>query len=163
QKDFEKQLQEWAVLKDKASISKDGHQVELGANIGSFNDMETVKKNGAEAVGLYRTEFLYMENSDFPSEDEQFEAYKKVLEALNNESVFRTQLRALLRASHYGDLRIMFPMVATLEEFRKAKQLLLDEKEALVKENIPVSDEIQVGIMVEIPSTAVLADQFAKE
>src|SRR5699024_12444172 len=83
-KDFEKQLQEWAVIKDKASISKDGHQVELGANIGSFNDMETVKKNGAEAVGLYRTEFLYMENSDFPSEDEQFEAYKKVLEAMDN-------------------------------------------------------------------------------
>src|SRR5699024_11838025 len=83
--------------------------------------------------------------------------------ALNNESVFLTQLRPLLRASHYGVLRIMFPMVATLEEFRKAKQLLLDEKEALVKENIPVSDETQVGIMVEIPSTAVLADQFAKE
>src|SRR5699024_5299783 len=87
QKDFEKQLQEWAVLKDKASISKDGHQVELGANIGSFNDMETVKKNGAEAGELYRTEFLYMENSDFPSEDEQFEAYKKVLEAMDNHPV----------------------------------------------------------------------------
>src|SRR5699024_45007 len=140
--------QEWAVLKDKASISKDGHQVELGANIGSFNDMETVKKNGAEAVGLYRTEFLYMENSDFPSEDEQFEAYKKVLEAMDNHPVV---------------IRMMFTMAATLQEFSKVKQLLLDEKEALVKENIPVSDEIQVGIMVEIPSTAVLADQFAKE
>src|SRR5699024_12346187 len=83
--------------------------------------------------------------------------------ALNKVSVLRSQLRVLLRASHYGHVRIMFPMVATLEEFRKAKQLVLDEKEALVKENIPVSDEIQVGIMVEIPSTAVLADQFAKE
>lgn len=203
QKEYEQQLQEWAVLKDKPSITKDGHQVELAANIGSFRDMETVSKNGAEGVGLYRTEFLYMENSDFPTEDEQFEAYKQVLEAmenqpvvirtidiggdkkldywnlpeemnpflgerairlaLNNESVFRTQLRALLRASHYGKLRIMFPMVATLEEFRKAKQLLLEEKDALKKADIPVSEDIQVGIMVEIPSTAVLADQFAKE
>src|SRR5699024_11435900 len=98
---------------------------------------------------------------ELPEEMNPFLGERAIRLALNNESVFRTQLRALLRASHYGDLRIMFPMVATLEEFRKAKQLLLDEKEELVKENIPDSVEIQVGIMVEIPSNAVLADLFA--
>lgn len=203
QKAYETQKAEWAKLKDEATLSKDGKHVELAANIGSPQDIETVLNNGAEGVGLYRTEFLYMESKDFPTEDEQFEAYKQVLKAmedkpvvirtidiggdktldywklpeelnpflgeravrlaLNNEAVFRTQLRALLRASAYGNLKIMFPMIAIAEEFKKAKALLLEEKEKLQAEGIDVSNTIEVGIMVEIPATAIMAPQLAKE
>ncbi|CVH75016.1 Phosphoenolpyruvate-protein phosphotransferase [Clostridiales bacterium CHKCI006] len=190
-------------LKDEKSITTDGYQVELVANIGSPKDIDAVLANGAEGVGLYRTEFLYMESDELPSEDTQFEAYKAVLEGLNGkpvvvrtldiggdkklpalplpeemnpflgvrairlcfqrEDIFRTQLRALLRASVYGDLRIMFPMIATLNEFRDAKKIFLEEKEKLISEGVKVSDTIQLGIMIEIPAAAVLADQFAKE
>ncbi len=190
-------------LKDEKTVTTDGHHVELVANIGSPKDIEGVIENGAEGVGLYRTEFLYMESADLPTEDEQYEAYKAVLEGVNGnpvvvrtldiggdkeiaaidlpkemnpflgvrairlcfqrEDIFRTQLRALLRASVHGDLRIMFPMIATLDEFRKAKELLLEEKAKLIEEGIEVSETIQVGIMIEIPAAAVLADQFAKE
>ncbi len=189
-------------LKDEKTVTTDGHHVELVANIGSPKDIEGVLENGGEGVGLYRTEFLYMESAELPTEDEQFEAYKSVLEGINGpvvvrtldiggdkeiaaidlpkemnpflgvrairlcfqrEDIFRTQLRALLRASVYGDLRIMFPMIATLQEFRKAKGLLLEEKEKLLSEGVKISDTIQVGIMIEIPAAAVLADQFAKE
>ncbi|WP_440894874.1 phosphoenolpyruvate--protein phosphotransferase [Amphibacillus sp. Q70] len=203
QAEFAKQKEVWAQLKDEPTVSKDGQHVELGANIGTPNDVEGALNNGGEAVGLYRTEFLYMGNSDFPTEDEQFEAYKSVLEqmkdkpvvvrtldiggdkelsyldlpeemnpflgvrairlCLERKDIFRTQLRALLRASTYGNLKIMFPMIATLKEFREAKGLLLEEKENLKGEGIQVSDEIEIGIMVEIPSTAVIARQFAKE
>ncbi|CEI81352.1 phosphoenolpyruvate-protein phosphotransferase [Oceanobacillus oncorhynchi subsp. incaldanensis] len=200
---FAKQQEEWAKLKDEPTFSADGEQVELAANIGTPNDVEGVLNNGGEGVGLYRTEFLYMGNSELPSEDVQFEAYKAVLEkmgdkpvvvrtldvggdkeisyldmphemnpflgfrairfCLENEHVFRPQLRALLRASAYGNLKIMFPMIATLEEFRQAKALLLEETDNLKKDGVKVSDNIEVGIMVEIPSTAVIAKQFAKE
>jgi phosphotransferase system enzyme I (PtsI) len=159
--------------------------------------------NGAEGIGLYRTEFLYMGREQLPTEEEQFEAYKTVLErmegkpvvvrtldiggdkelpyldlpkemnpflgfrairlCLDMQDMFRTQLRALLRASVYGNLKIMFPMIATLDEFRQAKAILLEEKEKLIAEGIAVSDDIEVGMMVEIPAAAVLADQFAKE
>lgn len=202
-KAYEAQKAEWAKLKNEKTVSKDGQHVELAANIGTPNDVEGVLGNGGEAVGLYRTEFLYMGRDNFPTEEEQFEAYKAVLEAMGEKPVvvrtldiggdkelpylhlpkemnpflgyravrlclddtdlFRTQLRALLRASAYGKLRIMFPMIATLNEFRAAKALLLEEKAKLVSEGVTVSDEIEVGMMVEIPSAAVLADQFAKE
>lgn len=200
---YEAQKAEWAKLKNEATVSKDGQHVELAANIGTPKDVEGVLANGGEAVGLYRTEFLYMGRDNFPTEEEQFEAYKAVLEAMGDKPVvvrtldiggdkelpylhlpkemnpflgyrairlclddtdlFRTQLRALLRASAYGKLRIMFPMIATLNEFRSAKALLLEEKAKLVAEGVTVSEEIEVGMMVEIPSAAVLADQFAKE
>lgn len=203
QADFAKQKELWAKLKNEPTVSKDGVAVELAANIGTPADVEGVLNNGGEAVGLYRTEFLYMGSSDFPTEDEQFEAYKSVLEqmdgkpvvvrtldiggdkeliyldlpkemnpflgvrairlCLERKDIFRTQLRALLRASKYGNLKIMFPMIATLEEFREAKALLLEEKDNLVGEGVEVADGIEVGIMVEIPSTAVAARQFAKE
>lgn len=202
-KQYEAQKAEWAKLKNEKTVSKDGQHVELAANIGTPKDVEGVLANGGEAVGLYRTEFLYMGRDNFPTEEEQFEAYKAVLEAMGNKPVvvrtldiggdkelpylhlpkemnpflgyrairlclddtdlFRTQLRALLRASAYGKLRIMFPMIATLNEFRSAKALLLEEKAKLVAEGVTVSEEIEVGMMVEIPSAAVLADQFAKE
>jgi len=200
---FEKQKAEWAKLKNEPTVSKDGHHVELVANIGTPDDVKGVLENGGEGVGLYRTEFLYMGRTELPTEDEQFDAYKTVLEKMEGKPVvvrtldiggdkelpyldlpkemnpflgfrairlclemqdmFRTQLRALLRASTYGNLKIMFPMIATLAEFRQAKAILMEEKEKLVQEGVQVSDEIEVGIMVEIPSTAVLADQFAKE
>lgn len=203
QLDFEKQKEEWAKLKDEPTITKDEKRVELAGNIGTPEDVASVLENGGEAIGLYRTEFLYMDQNELPSEEKQFKAYRSVLEqmdgkpvvvrtldvggdkeieylnlpkemnpflgfrairfCLENEDVFRPQLRALLRASAYGNLKIMFPMVATLEEFRQAKAIFLDEKENLISEDIEVSDEIELGIMVEIPSTAVLADQFARE
>ncbi|MGS4192526.1 phosphoenolpyruvate--protein phosphotransferase [Staphylococcus pseudintermedius] len=190
-------------LRDEPSKTLDGHEVELAANIGTPNDLEGVHNNGAEGIGLYRTEFLYMGRDNMPTEDEQFEAYKKVLESMESKRVvvrtldiggdkelpylnlpeemnpflgyrairlcldqpeiFRPQLRALLRASAYGKLNIMFPMVATIQEFRDAKALLLEEKENLKQEGVEVSDDIELGIMVEIPATAALADVFAKE
>lgn len=200
---YQSQRKQWALLKDEPTITNDKHQVQLMANIGSPNEMEVVLENGAEGIGLYRTEFLYMESTSFPTEEEQFEAYKTVLKkmdgrpvvvrtldiggdkhlpywnlpeeanpflglravrlALKEPNVFRTQLRALLRASVFGNLHIMFPMIATIEEFLKAKQMLHDEMDKLRAENIAFSNEIKVGIMVEIPATALLANQFAKE
>lgn len=200
---FEAQKAEWAKLKNEKTYSQDGHHVELVANIGTPKDLEGVINNGGEGVGLYRTEFLYMGRDQLPTEEEQFESYKAVLEGLAGKPVvvrtldiggdkelpylslpkemnpflgfrairlcleekdmFRTQLRALLRASTYGNLKIMFPMIATLDEFRQAKAMLEEEKAKLISEGVAVSEDIEVGIMVEIPSTAVLADQFAKE
>ena len=200
---FAAQQAEWEKLKDSKTYTKDGHQVELAANIGTPKDLEGVVNNGAEGVGLYRTEFLYMDSHEMPTEEDQFEAYKAVLEGMNGKPVvvrtmdiggdkelpylplphemnpflgyrairislnepemFRTQLRALLRASVYGKLRIMFPMIATLNDFRGAKALLEEEKAKLIAEGVAVSDDIQVGSMIEIPAAAVLAHQFAKE
>ncbi|HEY8364026.1 MAG TPA: phosphoenolpyruvate--protein phosphotransferase [Haloplasmataceae bacterium] len=199
---YEIEKQELKQLKDQKSISKDGVHVELAANIGSPNDLKGVLDNGAEAIGLFRTEFLYMGKDNLPKEEEQFEAYKSVLQSMNDKPVvirtldiggdkhlpylpmpeelnpflgyrairlcldrkdiFKTQLRALLRASIYGKLRIMFPMIATLDEFIEAKNFLLSVKEELIQENIAVSEDVQVGMMVEIPSAAILADKFAK-
>ena len=192
-----------AKLVHEKTISTDGHQVELAANIGTPNDLDGVINNGGEGIGLYRTEFLYMGREQLPTEEEQFEAYKTVLQEMNGkpvvirtldiggdkelpylnfpeemnpflgfrairlclkeQEIFRTQLRALLRASIVGNLKIMFPMIATLDEFRDAKAILDEEKLKLANEGIPISVSIEVGIMVEIPSTAILADQFAKE
>lgn len=190
------------VLKDKETVTVDGHKVELVGNIGTPDDVNAVIDNGGEGVGLYRTEFLYMNSNELPSEESQFEAYKKVLVAMNGKPVvvrtldiggdkklpylpidpemnpflgyrairlcldrkdiFRTQLRALLRASAYGKLRIMFPMIATVNEFTQAKALYEEERAKLVEEGIAVGDDVQVGMMVEIPAAAVLADEFAK-
>ncbi len=190
-------------FKDLPSVSKDGHHVELVGNIGTPADATGVNSNGGEGVGLYRTEFLYMDASELPTEEEQFAAYKEVLESMGDKPVvvrtldiggdkelpylkfpeemnpflgyrairlcldrtdiFETQIRALLRASVFGNLKIMFPMIATLGEFRDAKKMVLDQKEVLKSEGIDVSDDIEIGIMVEIPSTAMMADTFAKE
>ncbi|PIC74895.1 phosphoenolpyruvate--protein phosphotransferase [Sporosarcina sp. P17b] len=203
QQAFAKQKAEWQLLANEPAITLDGHRVELAGNIGTPDDVENVLKNGGEAIGLFRTEFLYMGKEQFPTEDEQFEAYKSVLEQMNgsativrtldiggdkelpylqlpheanpflglrairlcldHEEMFRTQLRALLRASIYGNLRIMFPMIATINEFRQAKELFLDVKQQLISERIEVSETIQLGIMVETPAVAILADIFAKE
>ncbi|MDW3950179.1 phosphoenolpyruvate--protein phosphotransferase [Staphylococcus saprophyticus] len=200
---FFEDKQELQKLRDEETTTIDGRHAELTANIGTPNDLKGVIENGAEGIGLYRTEFLYMGRDEMPTEDEQFEAYKKVLETMEDKRVvvrtldiggdkelpylnlpeemnpflgyrairlcldqpdiFRPQLRALLRASAFGKLNIMFPMIATIQEFRDAKALLLEEKDNLTNEGIEVSDDIELGIMVEIPSTAALADVFAKE
>lgn len=190
-------------LRDADTVTVDGVHAELVANIGTPNDLPGVIENGAQGIGLYRTEFLYMGRDQMPTEEEQFEAYKEVLEAMDGkrvvvrtldiggdkelsylnlpeemnpflgyrairlclaqQDIFRPQLRALLRASVYGKLNIMFPMVATINEFREAKAILLEEKENLKNEGHDISDDIELGIMVEIPATAALADVFAKE
>ncbi|HII3030426.1 TPA: phosphoenolpyruvate--protein phosphotransferase [Staphylococcus aureus] len=190
-------------LRDADTVTVDGVHAELAANIGTPNDLPGVIENGAQGIGLYRTEFLYMGRDQMPTEEEQFEAYKEVLEAMGGkrvvvrtldiggdkelsylnlpeemnpflgyrairlclaqQDIFRPQLRALLRASVYGKLNIMFPMVATINEFREAKSILLEEKENLKNEGHDISDDIELGIMVEIPATAALADVFAKE
>ncbi len=208
-KEYEQKEKEYAqyradlkVLKDKPSITTDGHKVDIVGNIGTPKDADGVLNNGGEGVGLYRTEFLYMDSQQLPTEDEQFEAYKEVLEkmapnpvvvrtldiggdkklsylpmdpelnpflgyrairlCLDRQDIFRTQLRALIRASSYGSLRIMFPMIATINEFNQAKALYEEEKANLIKEGVKVADKIEVGMMVEIPASAILADQFAK-
>ncbi|PLR69459.1 MULTISPECIES: phosphoenolpyruvate--protein phosphotransferase [Bacillaceae] len=200
---YELQKAEWAKLVNEETVTKDGQHVELAANIGTPDDVRGVLENGGEAVGLYRTEFLYMGRDQLPTEEEQFEAYKAVLErmegkpvvvrtldiggdkelpylnlpkemnpflgfrairlCLEEQDIFRTQLRALLRASTFGNLKVMFPMIAVVDEFRQAKAILLEEKQKLVGEGVQVSENIEIGMMVEIPSTAVLADQFAKD
>ncbi|ASG78788.1 phosphoenolpyruvate--protein phosphotransferase [Lactiplantibacillus pentosus] len=202
-KDFVAQKAEWAKLKNEATVSKDGKHFELASNIGTPDDMDGVLDAGSEAIGLFRSEFLYMNSSELPDEETQFQAYKKVVEGMNGkpvivrtmdiggdkelpylplpdemnpflgyrairisldrDDIFRTQLRALLRASHFGQLRIMFPMIATLDEFRKAKAIFEEEKAKLVAAGTPVADDIKLGIMIEIPAAAILADQFAKE
>ncbi|MFK4341385.1 MULTISPECIES: phosphoenolpyruvate--protein phosphotransferase [unclassified Paenibacillus] len=200
---YEAQKAQWANLVHEPTVTKDGVHVELAANIGTPADVKSVLENGGEAVGLYRTEFLYMGKDRLPTEDEQFVAYKTVLEKMQGKSVvvrtldiggdkelpylklpkemnpflgfrairlcleeqdiFRTQLRALLRASVYGNLKIMFPMIATLSEFKEAKTILMEEQEKLAGRGVKVAEQIEIGMMVEIPSTAVMADLFAKE
>ncbi|RAI83492.1 phosphoenolpyruvate--protein phosphotransferase [Macrococcoides caseolyticum subsp. hominis] len=200
---FLQEKEELKQLVNDKTVTKEGKHVELAANIGTPNDLEGVKNNGAEGIGLYRTEFLYMGRDAMPSEDEQFEAYKKVLSemdgkrvvvrtldiggdkelpylnlpkemnpflgyrairlCLDQQDIFRTQLRALLRASIHGKLSIMFPMIATINEFRDAKAILEEEKASLIADKVKVADDIELGIMVEIPSTAAMADIFAKE
>lgn len=199
---FEEEKEALKVLIDAPSISTDGHHVELAGNIGTPNDVQGVLENGGEGIGLYRTEFLYMNSQDFPTEEEQFVAYKLVLEGmkgkrvvvrtldiggdkklpyfefpeemnpflgyrairlcLDRTDIFKVQLRALCRASVFGKLCIMFPMIATVQEFKDAKAIFEEVKAELIAEGVKVADDIEVGMMVEIPAAAVLADQFAK-
>lgn len=186
-----------------SSISADGRSVEIAGNIGKPEDVEKVVHVAGDGIGLFRTEFLYMERQELPNEEEQFHAYRTVLESmhgkptvvrtldiggdkhlpylqlptemnpflgyrairicLDQQAMFRTQLRALLRASAYGNLKIMFPMIATIEEWRTAKQILLEEKAQLQAQGVAIAEAIEVGIMVEIPAAAMIADLFAQE
>ncbi|RKL61985.1 phosphoenolpyruvate--protein phosphotransferase [Thermoanaerobacteraceae bacterium SP2] len=202
--DYKKYRQELRQLKDLPGETLDkARKVELFANIGTPKDVKGALENGAEGVGLYRTEFLYMDRESLPTEEEQFEAYKVVAQSmaprpviirtldiggdkklpyldmpdelnpfmgwrairmcLDRPHILKTQLRAILRASHYGNLRIMYPMVSRVEEIRKANAILEEAKQELEKEGIPYDKNLQVGIMVEIPSAAVIADILAKE
>lgn len=199
---FAEQKAEWERLKNEDSVTADGKKVILAANIGTPQDVQGANDNGAEAVGLFRSEFLYMDSAELPSEDDQFKAYKQALEGmkdkqvvvrtmdiggdkklpylplpeeqnpflgyrairlcLDRQEVFRTQLRALLRASVYGKLAIMFPMIATVQEFKDAKAIFEEEKANLISKGVKVADNIQVGMMMEIPAAAVIADKLAK-
>lgn len=203
QENIKQEKQELEKYKNKKAITKDGHQVELLANIGGPQDIQIVIDNTAEGVGLLRSEFLYMDAKDFPSEEEQFEAYKKIAESLENKrlvirtldiggdkdlkymklpkeenpflgyrairiyldnvDLFKVQLRAILRASSYGNVAIMLPMISSIEELRKSKEIIEEVKQELKEKNIKFNENIEVGIMVEIPSSAVMADEFAKE
>lgn len=182
--------------------TKDGVEVEINANIGHPDDLPAVLDNDAKGIGLFRSEFLYMNSAQFPTEDEQFDAYKKALEAMEDRVIIRTldiggdkelpyldipkeenpflgyrairiclqekdmfkvQLRALLRASSYGKLGIMFPMIATLNELVLAKEILEETKQELIAEGVTVSDDIEVGMMIETPAAAMISDILAKE
>lgn len=203
QENLKQEKQELEKYKNEKAITKDGHQVELLANIGGPQDIQIVINNTAEGVGLLRSEFLYMNAKDFPTEEEQFEAYKKIAQSLENKRIvirtldiggdknlkymklpkeenpflgyrairiyldnkdlFKVQLRAILRASSYGNVAIMLPMISSIEELRKSKEIIEEVKQELKTKNIKFNENIEVGIMVEIPSSAVMADEFAKE
>lgn len=195
-----------ALLKEyahKDAVSKDGTKIRVYANIGSPADLGGVLKNGADGIGLYRTEFLFMENTDFPTEEEQFKAYKEVAVAmsghtvtirtmdiggdkylpylempkeenpalgwralricLDKTSIIRTQFRALLRASAFGKIKVMLPMIVSLEELRKAKAIFNECKLELVKENIAFNEALELGMMIETPSVVFRAEAFARE
>ena len=192
-----------AKYKDREGATSDGRRIVIEGNIGKPDDAVRVMELGGEGVGLFRSEFLFMDRDDLPSEEEQFNAYKQACETmagkpviirtldiggdkevpalalekeqnpflgyrairicLNQNDLFITQLRALLRAAQYGDLRIMFPMISSIEEFRNAKQVLQQAKDLLEAEGVPFNPDVKVGIMVEIPVAAVCADVLAKE
>ncbi|HEI8866596.1 phosphoenolpyruvate-protein phosphotransferase PtsI [Serratia sp. AKBS12] len=192
-----------AKLKDLPAITLDGHQVEVCANIGTVRDVAGAERNGAEGVGLYRTEFLFMDRESLPTEDEQFQAYKAVAEAMGSQAVIvrtmdiggdkdlpymnlpkeenpflgwrairiamdrreilHAQLRAILRASAFGKLRIMFPMIISVEEVRDLKGELETLKAQLREEGKAFDETIEVGVMVETPAAAVIAHHLAKE
>ncbi len=192
-----------AKLKDLPAITLDGHQVEVCANIGTVRDVAGAERNGAEGVGLYRTEFLFMDRDSLPTEDEQFQAYKAVAEAMGSQAVIvrtmdiggdkdlpymnlpkeenpflgwrairiamdrreilHAQLRAILRASAFGKLRIMFPMIISVEEVRDLKGEIETLKAQLREEGKAFDESIEVGVMVETPAAAVIAHHLAKE
>ena len=189
-------------LKGQKTITKDGKEIHLYANIGSVADTASVLMNDAEGIGLFRSEFLYLESDTYPTETEQFNAYKTVAEnmagkkviirtldigadkqvdyfeldkeenpalgyrairiCLTREEVFKTQLRALLRASAYGNISIMFPMIISVDEVRKIKQILEEVKEELLESGIPVKD-VEIGVMIETPAAVMISEQLAQE
>ena len=201
--EIQKENQELEKFKGAETKTKDGYKVELVANIGTPADVEIVLKNTAEGVGLLRSEFLYMDSENMPTEEEQYNAYKEVAEkmqgksviirtldvggdkelkylklekeanpflgyrairlCLDNLNIFKTQLRAILRASYYGNLSIMFPMISSIEELREAKKILEECKTELDNENIPYKKDIKTGIMIEIPSAALISYGLARE
>ena len=190
-------------LKDLPALTLDGHQVEVMANIGTLRDIDSLERNGAEGVGLYRTEFLFMDREQMPSEEEQFKVYKRIVEAMNQRLVIlRTmdiggdkqlpyldlpqemnpflgwrairigldqrhildcQLRAALRASAFGNLAIMFPMIISVEEIRQLKQIIAQIKQDLRAENLAFDENLPIGIMVETPAAAINARFLAQE
>lgn len=194
---------ELAKLKDLPAVTLDGHQVEVCANIGTVRDIAGAERNGAEGIGLYRTEFLFMDRDSFPTEEEQFQAYKAAAESmgtqaiiirtmdiggdkelpymnlpkeenpflgwrairicLDRKEILHTQLRAILRASAFGKLRIMFPMIISIEELRLLKAELTLLKEQLTSEGKEFDTKIEVGVMVETPAAAVIAHHLIKE
>ena len=202
----DEQLRQQALLealKGQENITKDGQKVRVYCNIGSPEDVDAIKMNDGGGIGLFRSEFLYLNSSTYPTEEEQFEAYKAVLTGMGDKEViirtcdigadkqidyfelpkeenpamgmralrislsrpafFRTQLRALYRASAYGNLGIMFPMVTSVWEVRETKKLIESVKKELDAEGLPYSDHVEIGVMIETPAAAVISDRLAKE
>lgn len=189
-------------LKGEKTITKDGKEIHLYANIGSVADTAAVLMNDAEGIGLFRSEFLYLESDTYPTENEQFNAYKTVAEnmagkkviirtldigadkqvdyfeldkeenpalgyrairiCLTRQEIFKTQLRALLRASAYGNISIMFPMIIAVDEVRKIKQILKEVKDELREQGIPFKD-VEIGVMIETPAAVMVSEQLAQE
>lgn len=194
---------QWAKLVESPSVTRDGTKLTISANIGSSNDIPAAVSNGADEIGLFRTEFLYMKSEHLPTEEEQFAAYRDAVEALGDKTLvvrtldiggdkpltfmplphelnpflgyrairisldrpamFRTQLRALIRTSQYGQINIMFPMITTLEELRAAKKIFFEEREKLQQDNPKIGKNIKFGIMIEVPLAALYAERLAKE
>ncbi|ALS30199.1 phosphoenolpyruvate-protein phosphotransferase [Paenibacillus sp. 32O-W] len=190
-------------FRDRPAETKDGLRVELAANIGTVREAAEAAGQNADGIGLYRTEFLYMDADRLPDEDRQFAAYREVAErmagrpvvirtldiggdkalpylelpkeenpflgyrairiGLDRRELLRVQLRAIWRASRYGNVKIMFPMISGLDEWRQAKAISLEVRDELIREGVPVSGSVEIGMMVEIPSAALLAGSFAKE
>ncbi|AQT86839.1 phosphoenolpyruvate-protein phosphotransferase PtsI [Paenibacillus larvae subsp. larvae] len=204
QQKYEARLQELKKFHDKPSVTADGHLLEIVSNIGNPQDAHAAERSGAEGIGLYRSEFLYMGRQSLPSEEEQFDSYKVVAEifgskapvvirtldiggdkelpymdlpkeanpflgyrairlCLDRKDIFKTQLRAILRASSFGNIKLMYPMIATMQELREANAILAEVKQELDKENIPYNREMEVGMMIEVPAAALVADQLARE
>ena len=203
QKLIEEENDELKEYKNKDTKTKDGFKVELVANIGIPSDIEKVIESTAEGIGLFRSEFLYMNSEKMPTEEQQFLAYKEVAEkmqgkpviirtldvggdkeikylnlpketnpflgyrairlCLDNIEMFKIQIRAILKASAYGNISIMIPMISSIEELRKTKKLVEECKKELEEKNIKFKEDIKLGIMIEIPSTAIIAEKFAKE
>ena len=202
-KKYEEEKQKLQAFKGKPTISKDGKKTEIYSNIASSFEVENALKNDSEGIGLFRSEFLYLEASDYPSEDEQFEHYKRVVEAMNPRQViirtldigadkkidyfdlpdeenpalgfrsiricqarpqiFLTQLQALYRASYYGNLAIMVPMIISLGEVDFIKEMAAQARANLKERGIPFKEDVKIGIMMETPSAAILSDLFAKK
>jgi phosphotransferase system enzyme I (PtsI) len=195
--------QRFLQVKDLPAITQDEYRVSILANIELPAEIPSVKLHGAEGIGLYRTEYFYMNRQDLPSEEEHFQAYKSVAQALSpypvtirtldlggdkflsqleipiemtsflgwrairfclaRPDIFKVQLRAILRASSYGELKLMYPMISGIEEFRQANTILEECKEELNKEGVSFDKDIEVGVMIELPSAAMTADLLAKE
>jgi len=190
-------------LKGKESVTLDGRKIKIYANIGNVSDTVFALQNDAEGIGLFRSEFLYLENDDFPTEEQQFAAYKAAAEKMSGKKViirtldigadkqapyfgldkeenpalgfrairicltrtdiFKTQLRAILRAALYGNISVMFPMIISVDELRRAKSIMEEAKSELRAENIPFKEEVETGIMIETPAAVMISDELAKE
>lgn len=195
--------QQWKKMINQPSVTADGQQYKISANIGSSVDISSAMENGADGVGLFRTEFLYMKSDHLPTEDEQVNAYRRAVEQLNGKrlvvrtldiggdkplqfmplpkemnpflgyrairialdrpEMFRTQLRALLRASEFGKINIMFPMITTLEELQAAKKIYYEEQQKLAVDHPGIGRDVHLGIMIEVPLAALNADRLAAE
>jgi phosphotransferase system enzyme I (PtsI) len=203
QQDEEKRKSRLEQLRGVPSQTIDGKKIKVYANIGNTNNISQVLDNDAEGIGLFRSEFLYLENTDYPTEDQQFKAYKETAEALGGKTVvirtldigadkkvdyfkldpeanpamgmrairicltrvdlFKTQLRALLRASAFGKIAIMFPMIISVAEVKKCKEILAEVRKELDAEGIAYDSAMEIGIMIETPAAAVMSDELAKE
>ena len=200
---YNKKEEELLRLRDEESVTRDGHKIELAANINTLDELKSVQEINSDGIGLLRTEFLFMKEEHLLDEERQFIMYKDVVDSMEGKPVvvrildiggdkdlsyfnvppeinpflgwrgirisldrfdiFKTQIRALLRASNYGDIKILLPFISSIEEVREAMGIIIEVKNELEKENIAYDRDIEIGMMIEIPSTAVMADIFAKE